>query len=331
MKAIVMTTAGGPEVLQPRTLPKPHIQRPNQILVRLRAAGTNPVDTKLRSRGTYFPDRMPAVLGCDGSGVVEACGPQVARFRVGDEVYFCAGGIGDEQGTYAEYVVLDERHAAIKPVSLSFAEAAVAPLVAITAWESLHDRGRIGEGMRVLIHGGAGGVGHVAIQLARVAGAAVATTVGNEEKADLAHRWGAEHVIHYKHEDFVQSARAWTNDQGVDLALDTVGGATFAATMAAVKVYGDVVTLLQPAEMDWKEARLRNLRVSYELMLTPMYYQMEAARAYQARILEQCARLFDTGQLRIHLGATLPLGEAAEAHRRIERGHLGKLALLMDD
>lgn len=331
MKVIMMTAQGAPDILQLRELPVPTMGA-QDLLVRIKAAGVNPVDTKLRARGTYFPERMPAILGCDGAGVVEAAGPEVQCFKPGDAVYFCNGGIGGHSGTYAEYAVIDERLAAPKPRSLSFAEAAAAPLVLITAWESLHDRARIKENDRVLIHAGAGGVGHIAIQLARLQGARVATTVSNAEKAEFARGLGAECVINYRETDFVKKTKEWSGEAGVDVALDTAGGATFARTVHALRYAGDLVTLLQPgSDMDWKEARLRNLRVSFELMLSPMLYELFETQRYQAEVLRRCAALFDAGKLRIHVARTFPLEQAAEAHRVIEAGGMiGKVVLTVD-
>ncbi|MEI6430131.1 MAG: alcohol dehydrogenase catalytic domain-containing protein [Pseudanabaena sp. ELA607] len=177
MKAILMTAAGAPPVLQSEDVPLPQIQSQTEILVRLKAAGVNPIDTKLRQRGTFYPDQMPAILGCDGAGIVEAVGPAVTRFQRGDEVYFCDGGLGNTTGNYAEFTVVEERCVAFKPKSLSFIEAAAVPLALITAWESLFDRGRLEEGRKVLIHGGAGGVGHLAIQLAKLKQCQVAIAV----------------------------------------------------------------------------------------------------------------------------------------------------------
>jgi NADPH2:quinone reductase len=331
MQAVVMSVAGGPEVLKPGEVPRPELESANQILVRLEAAGVNPVDTKLRSRGTYFPDRMPAILGCDGAGVVKAVGKDVQRFQVGDEVYFCSGGIGGHPGNYAEYAVVDEIVAAHKPASLDFTAAAAVPLVAITAWESLYDRGRLEVGQRTLIHAGAGGVGHVAVQLALAHDAWVCTTVGSREKADFATGLGAHETILYKERDFVEAVLAWSGGEGVDLVLDTVGAKTFARSFAAVRFYGDLVTLLQPGpEVDWKEARLRNLRVSYELMLAPMLHDLPKARQHHGEILEQCAQLIDEGRLSVHVAETFPLAQAAKAHRRLEKGSItGKLVLTL--
>lgn len=329
MKAIVMTASGGPEVLQLQDLPIPAIRQPEEVLVRIRAAGINPVDAKLRARGTFYPDRSPTILGCDGAGVVEAVGAEVKNLTVGDEVYYCLGGIGGPEGNYAEYAVVDHRFAARKPKSLSFAEAAAAPLVLITAWEALHDRARLQPEQTVLIHGGTGGVGHVAVQLARHAGARVCATVSSDEKAEFARSLGAEHTINYRDTDFVAAVLEWTAGKGVDVAFDTVGGEVFEKTCVAVAVYGDLVTILQPASaMNWGAARTRNLRFSLELMLTPMHLKLTPALEHQCNILRCCAELFDSDYLHIHLQQTFPLEEAAAAHRMLEQGGMtGKLAL----
>ncbi len=328
-----MTAAGEPDVLQLQEVPEPQIQKDTEILVRLQAAGVNPIDTKLRKRGTFYPDQMPAILGCDGAGVVEAVGANVQRFRVGDEVYFCAGGLGESgTGNYAQLTVVDERMVAPKPTSLSFAEAAAAPLVLITAWESLYDRGRLEAGQKVLIHAGAGGVGHVAIQLAKLKGAQVCTTVGSQDKARLVRQFGADHPILYKQTDFAQAALDWTGGEGVDLAFDTVGGKTFFDTVPAVRVYGDLVTILEPdpAQGNLKTARSQNLRISLELMLTPQFKGLVAAQQHQAEILQQCATWMDEGKLKIHLSETYPLKDAAAAHKAIETGSTtGKISLLI--
>lgn len=327
-----MTASGSPEVLQVREVPEPEI-RGTEVLVRLKAAGVNPIDTKLRKRGTFFPKQMPAILGCDGAGVVEAIAPQVRQFHIGDEVYFCHGGLGAHPGTYAEYVAVDEKFLAHKPARLSFAEAAAAPLVLITAWESLYDRGRLEAGRQVLIHAGAGGVGHVAIQLAKLTGTSVCTTVSTEEKAEFAYTLGADQAILYTKTDFVKSALLWTGGAGVDLCLDTVGGKVLAQSFAATRVYGDVVTILAPeGKTDWKTARDRNLRVSFELMLTPLLQGLTQSQEDQTKILYQCGRLFDRGDLNIHVGHSFPLQEAIAAHRLLETGHVtGKIVLMMDE
>lgn len=332
MKSIVMTTNGLPSVLQPQDVISPKITTPQDILIRLRAAGINPIDTKLRQRGTFYPQQMPAILGCDGAGVVEAVGEKVTRFTTGDEVYFCHGGLGKRgTGNYAEYAVVDERFVARKPQALSFAEAAAAPLVLITAWEALFDRGRLEAGRRVLVHGGAGGVGHVAIQLAKLKGAEVCTTVSSAEKAEFVKGLGA-YPINYQETNFVDAVNDWTQGEGVELAFDTVGGENLEKTFSAVQLYGDVVTILSPSEKtNWQEARSRNLRISLELMLTPQLINHLDAQLAQTKILEQCSRLIDQGGLKIHLSQTFPLQKASEAHKTLEAGGMiGKVALAMD-
>ncbi|BAI88819.1 zinc-dependent alcohol dehydrogenase family protein [Arthrospira platensis] len=334
MKAIVMSKVGKPEVLQLQEVPDPQIKTATQVLVRLKAAGVNPIDTKLRSRGTFYPDQMPAILGCDGAGVVEAVGSEVEDFAVGDEVYFCDGGLGAQTGNYAELTVVEEKFITRKPISLGFAEAAAAPLVLITAWEALYDRGRLQPGQQVLIHAGAGGVGHVAIQLAKLQGAEVATTVSSTENAAFVQELGADLVINYKQEDFVQAILHWTQGEGVDLAFDTVGKETFFQTVYTVRNYGDIVTLLEPdfSIGNLKDARTKNLRISLELMLTPMLQNREDDQLDQTKILQQCARLIDENKLNICLNQTFPLAEAAASHQLLEAGGMkGKLALVIND
>ncbi|MEG4802742.1 zinc-dependent alcohol dehydrogenase family protein [Microcoleus sp. ARI1-B5] len=330
MKAIVFETPGSPSVLKLQDISAPTIQTETEVLVRLRAAGINPIDTKLRSRGTFYPEKTPHVLGCDGAGVVEAVGAAVQSFQVGDEVFFCNGGLGGSIGTYAEFAVVDERFLALKPAALSFAEAAAAPLVLITAWESLYDRGRLQAGQKVLILAGAGGVGHVAVQLASLQGAEVCTTVSSEAKAEFVRQLGADSVILYKSSDVVDQVLTWTQGEGVDLAFDTVGGETFYQTIPAVKIYGDLVTILEPdpALGNLKTARTRNLRISLELMLTPMLQGLVEEQQQQAKILQQCARLCDRNLLKIHVSQTFPLEQAQAAHELLETGSVtGKIVL----
>jgi NADPH2:quinone reductase len=329
MKAMLMTAAGGPDVLQPADLPDPEIITPTQIKVRLEAAGVNPVDTKLRSRGVFYPDALPAILGCDGAGTVVETGRAVNRFSTGDEVWFCHGGLGGAPGNYARYTVLEQTEAELKPSSSSFEEAAALPLVLITAWEALFDRARLEAGQHVLIHAGAGGVGHVAIQLAKSIGANVATTVSTDEKAEFVTRLGADRVVRYKAVDFVDDIMAWTGGKGVDVVLDSLGGDTFQRSLGAARVYGHVNTLLDPgSNIDWKEARNRNLSISFTLMLTPMLKAMQDARHHQGEILRHCAELIEAGKLQTQVSKVFALEDTAKAHALIEEGHVsGKIVL----
>lgn len=330
MKAILMTAVGGLEVLELREIPEPSLLGGSQVKIRLKAAGVNPIDTKIRRRGLFYENALPAVLGCDGAGIVEEVGAQVTRFKPGDSVFFCHGGLGCEQGNYAEATVVEERWLAAMPKSLSFAAAAAAPLVLITAWGALYDRARLRAGKTALIHAGAGGVGHVAIQLAKLAGATVIATVGNEEKARLARALGADEVILYPQRDFVEAVREMTSGRGADVVFDTVGPEVFKRSIEATAHFGDLVTLLDPGtDVNFKEARMRNLRIGFELMLTPMLRNLHEARDHHVEILDRCARLVDEGKLTIHVEQRLPLSEARRAHKIIEEGHAtGKIVLL---
>jgi NADPH:quinone reductase len=332
MKAIEMREVGGAEVLLLVDRPRPELTGPDQILVRLMAAGINPIDTKVRARGPLIPGGLPAVLGCDGAGVVEAVGADVTRFKSGDEVWFCHGGLGGPVGNYAEYIVLDNQFAQAKPSGIGFAPAAAAPLVLLTAWEALVDRAGLSAGQTVLIHAGAGGVGHVAIQLARCLGARVCTTVSGPEKAAFAHALGAEYCINYREENLVEAVMDWTGGLGVDVAFDTVGPACFRKSIPAMAAYGNLVTIRDPGpDLDLKDARTLNLRISLELMLTPQLRSLPRARAHQGEILRRCGAMIDAGDIQIHVSQTFPLAQAAQAHRLIESGHVtGKLALTMD-
>ena len=330
MKAILMRAPGETDVLQSADVPIPEIADPHQLLVRVHAAGLNPLDTKVRKLHFYYPEHLPAILGCDGAGVVERVGGAVTRFRPGDEVYFFNGGLGREAGTYAEYTLVHEAYAAAKPKRLSMVEAAAVPLVLITAWEALYDRVALKQGESVLIHAGAGGVGHVAIQLARVRGARIATTISGADKAALARSLGAELAIDYRAQDFVAAALDWTGGRGVDVVLDTVGGEPFYKSFPALRMYGRIATLLSTvcALADVNRARMRNLIVGYVQMTAPSFLGNDAARRAQTRILEEGARMFDAGELQVRVSAVLPLAEAAEAHRMLEEGHTaGKVVL----
>ncbi len=333
MKAILAIAPGNTDVLQLRDIPKPELPSPHHVRVKLAAAGVNPVDTKLRAKPAYHPDKLPAILGCDGAGFVEATGDAVTRFKIGDEVFFCNGGIGDEPGTYAEYVTLHEDYCAKKPASMTLLDSAALPLVFITSWEALIDRAGLLAGQTVLIHAGAGGVGHVAIQLARHLGARVATTVSDNRKAAIVEKLGAEKIINYKTHDFVQETLDWTGGNGADVVFDTVGGETFLRSLNAARVGGKVTSLLStPLSLaDTQLARLRNLSLCYELMLTPQVLHLNDDRMRQRRILEEAAALADAGKLAVRVSHRWPLEQAADAHSVIENGGMiGKVILTME-
>jgi NADPH2:quinone reductase len=333
MKAILMTSAGNADVLALFNIDKPELRSPHHMRVKLAAAGVNPLDTKLRSKPVYYPDKLPAILGCDGAGVVEKIGSAVSRFEVGDTVYFNNGGIGDEPGCYAEYTTLHEDCCAASPANLSLQDSAALPLVLLTAWEALVERANLQAGQTILIHAAAGGVGHIAVQLAHHLNARIAVTVGDDKKAGLAHGLDAEKIILYKKQDFVQEVLHWTDGKGVDVVFDTVGGETFLRSLNAVRVGGKVVSLLATplAAADVQLARLRNLSLHYEMMLTPQLMKLHDERIRQRQILEQGAQLIEAGKLGVLVSYALPLAEAQQAHHLIEQGGVtGKIILTMD-
>jgi NADPH2:quinone reductase len=328
MKSIVMTAIGEPNVLKLLDSHEPEITQPTEIKVKLVAASVNPVDTKIRRHGVFYEDSLPAILGCDGAGEVIEIGSAVSRFMVGDKVWFCHGGLGREQGNYAQYNVLDERWASLMPQSYSYAEAAASPLVFITAWGALFERGALRAGQTVLIHAGAGGVGHVAIQLAKLKGARVITTVSSEEKSEFVTRLGADAAVIYSPHGFANAVNKLTDGKGADLVFDTVSPAVFKESIAVTAHFGRLVTLLDPGELSLTEARIRNLLIGFELMLTPMLRNLPEERDKHIKILNQCAIYADKGQLKPYISALLPLEEAARAHKMIEERHTsGKIVL----
>jgi len=328
MKAILMTAIGEPDVLQFQDIKEPEISEATQIKVKLEAAGVNPVDTKIRRNGVFYDHALPAVLGCDGAGVVVETGTEASHFKVGDKVWFCHGGLGREQGNYAEYTVIDQRWVSLMPETFSFTEAAASPLVLITAWGALFDRGALQEGQTVLIHAGAGGVGHIAIQLAKLKGAKVITTVSSGQKAEFVKSLGADEAIIYTQDGFANTVNDLTGGRGAYLVFDTVGADVFKESIAVTAHFGRLVTLLDPGELSLSEARMRNLLIGFELMLTPMLRDLPEARDKQVEILNQCAQWADKGLLKPHISKQLSLNEAAVAHKLIEAGHTtGKIVL----
>lgn len=332
MQTMLTTSAGGIDVLHLRDLDIPEVLSPLHLRVRLAAAGVNPLDTKLRMKPVYYPDKLPTIQGCDGAGIVDEIGFEVTRFKVGDQVYFNNGGIGLEPGCYAEYTTLHEDCCAAKPANLSMQDSAAIPLVLITAWEALIEKANIQPGQTVLIHGGAGGVGHIAIQLARNLGAKVAVTVSDDKKAALTQSLGASKIINYKKQKFVDEVMLWTKMHGVDVVLDTVGGETFTKSIDATKIGGKIVSIIATpmSQADAQQARLRNLTICYELMLTPQLMKMHDQRIRQRKILEEGAKLIEAGKLGVLVSRQMPLIEVGQAHKLIEKGGvMGKIIVTM--
>jgi len=328
MRAVVATRAGGPEVLQLGDLPRRQPAGAHEVLVRLKAASLNPADAYFRAFGPYIETKGPLVLGHDGAGIVEAVGNRVTAVAVGDAVCFCHGGIGGTPGTYAEFAVVPDTVLARLPAGMDFETAAALPLVAITLTESLYERADVRNGESVLIHAGAGGTGHIGIQLARLRGARVATTVSGGRKAALAEELGVDIVIPYRDRDFVAAVREW-QAAGVDVALDNVGPEVMQRTYRAMAPYGRVVTLMgTPADTDDTLAYNLNLTIHNVMMLTPMWRGIAGRFPVQARYVADALSLLSDGKLKVVVDRVFPLAEAAEAHRYLESGQsVGKIVL----
>jgi NADPH2:quinone reductase len=302
------------------------------VLVRLKAAALNPADAYFRSYGPYIRGDGPCVLGHDGAGLVEETGTGVTRVKPGDRVCFCNGGIGGDPGTYAEFAVVPEGQLVRIPDTVDWSQAAALPLVAITAWESLYERAALAQDDSALIHGGAGGTGHVAVQLAKLKGARVAATVSSQAKAEFLRGLGVERPILYRQEDFVDAALAWSGE-GLAVALDNVGGETLQRTFRAMAPYGRIVTLMGlPGDDADGTAYNRNLTLHNVMMLTPMWLGLKSRLTHQAGIVAEAMALLAAGKLMLHIDSLFPLAEAATAHRRLEAGSMtGKVVLRIGD
>jgi len=273
------------------------------------------------------------VLHGDVAGVVSAVGPGVRSFVLGDEVYACAGGFVGTPGALAEYIAVDENLVALKPKSLSFAEAAALPLVVLTAWESLIDSAKIQPGEHVLVHGGTGGVGHIAVQLAKAKGARVATTVSSDSKAEIARRIGADEVINYREESVDAYVQHLTGGRGFDAVYDTVSGPVFEQSLNATRIRGRVVTVFTGTEsttLDLMNAFIKAATVHTQNMSIPLI--TGEGRAQHGEILREAAILVDAGKLKPLLDPNhFTFAQANEAHALFESGrHVGKIVLVSE-
>jgi NADPH2:quinone reductase len=299
---------------------------PGQVLVRVCASGVNPLDTKIRAgKADHARQPLPAVLGLDMAGVVEEVAKDVTAFRLGDEVYGMVGGVGGRQGTLAEMVVADADLLAPKPKSLSMREAAVLPLITITAWEGLVDRARVHAGQKALIHAGVGGVGYVAVQLAEAFGAEVFATV-SAGKQYLVEALGAT-AIDYRALSTEQYVGLHTGGEGFDVVYDTVGGATLDASFVAVKRYtGHVVSCLGWSTHSLAPLSLRGATYSGVFTLMPMLTGF--GEAHHGEILREAAALADRGKLKPLLNErSFTPADIAAAHALVESGTLGKVVI----
>lgn len=285
--------------------------RPHDVLIRIYATSINPIDWKVRNGwlAEQLPLTFPAVLGWDAAGVVEAVGTEVTRFRPGAPVF--SRPATNRYGTYAEFVAVDEGLVAEKPSNLTYLEAASIPLAGLTAWEALVELAQVERGQRVLIHGGAGGVGSYAVQLAKARGAYVAATAG-PDNLDYVASLGADQVVDYRHQRFEAAV------EPVDVVFDTIGGETQDRSYAVLKRGGTLVSITQPPSPE--EAARHGVKGQW-FFLEP-----------DGNKLRQLGALFSQGMMKPAVHTQWPWEDLPEAHRLSEGGHVrGKIGIVVDD
>jgi NADPH:quinone reductase-like Zn-dependent oxidoreductase len=306
MQAVRLHSFGGPEVLVLEEVPRPQIGE-GEVLIRVHAAGINPLDWKARAGHVqaWLPHRLPLIPGWDVSGVVEEVASDVTAFEVGDSVYGMLDFMRD--GAYAEYVAARTLNLALKPKSIDFTQAAAVPLASLTAWQSLFEVAGLQPGQTVLIHGGAGGVGHFAVQFAKWKEAKVIVTASAANEAFL-RKLGVDEAIDYRNIKFEKAVH------DVDVVMDTIGGDTQQRSWQVLKKGGVLVTTLRISSPE--AARDHGVR-GEEVLVHPDTAQ-----------LNQIAALIDAGDLKPSVAAVLPLAEAARAHELSQTGHVrGKIVL----
>ena len=316
MLAAIAESAQAP--LAVRQIDRP-VPAKGQVLVRVHAAGVNPLDTKIAAgAGAHARQALPAVLGLDLAGTVIELGEAVDGFTLGQEVFGMPGGIGGAQGTMAEYIAVDARLIAPKPTTLDMREAAALPLVFITAWEGLVDRANVRAGQRVLIHGGAGGVGQVAVQLAKARGADVYAT-GSAASLDFIRSLGAT-AIDYQAQSVEDYVDHYTAGEGFDIVYDTVGGSTLDASFKAVKPYtGHVLSCLGWGQHSLAPLSFKGATYSGVFTLAPLL--TGKGREHHGAILREAAALANAGQLTIRVDQQhFELPEVNEAFRQVAEG-----------
>ena len=320
MQAIMVSSIGGPEVLQWRSIERPS-PGSDEILVRIEAAGVNFIDVYHRT-GLY-PLDLPFTPGSEGAGVVESVGADVTGFAERDRVAWARS-----SGTYGEYVTLPADQAVLVPDPVGLDVAAAVMLQGMTAHFLCLDTFPLEDGQRCLIHAGAGGVGHLLIQMAKNCGATVFTTVSTEAKADLARRAGADHVINYQQVDFVEAVQELAGPKPLDVVYDGVGAATFSSGLELLRPRGMMVTFGNASGPPLPVDPLQLMRLGSLFVTRPMLWHYVATRAELERRTSDLFAWISAGALDVHIGARFPVAAAADAHRALEsRETIGKILL----
>lgn len=326
MKAMLLNSYGEDSTFELSEVAKPEIKT-GHVLVKIAASSVNTVDTMIRNMGKELPlsPDSPALLGMDFSGTVESVGEGVEGYAIGDEVYGCAGGLADLPGTLADYIVADSKLIARKASNLSMREAAALPLVAITAYEGLKRAG-IQSGQKVLVHGGSGGVGHIAIQLAKHWGAEVYSTGGGDKQLALIEELGAT-SINYKTESVEDYVAKHTGGAGFDVVFDSVGGANMINSFNAAALNGNVASTVSLCELDLTMAHFKGLSLHVVFMLLPMLHNV--GRDVHGEVLSDLAKIAEAGGLKPVLDENnYSLEQAGEAYARLQSGQgMGKVVI----
>lgn len=327
MRALLLTSFGPVSNFTVAEIPRPKTVS-GHVLVRVRASSVNPIDTKIRRLGPPIAPALPAVLGVDFAGHIEAVHGDVSGWKEGDEVFGCGGGVrGVHGGALAEFLLVDSRTLARKPKRLSMKEAAALPLVSITAYQAISERLQVTAGEDILIKGATGGVGHIALQLAAVAGARVTATASSAEKDALARSLGATEVTRYKNEDLAAATHRITDGRGFDAVLDATGGSDLADAFRVVRPGARVGTIVSQYTADLTLMHSKSLTLHVIFMLLPLTTGI--GREHYGRILTGIARLVDEGKLVPLVDRRyFELEDAGRAHEILERGEaLGKIVV----
>jgi NADPH2:quinone reductase len=329
MKAQVINKFGDVSVFESAEIAKP-VLKPGHVIIKVNATSVNQIDTKIRSGAVAaIAPEFPAVLNSDVAGVIEAVADDVREFKSGDEVYGCAGGLKGSPGALAEYMLADSRLIAHKPKKLSMLQAAAVPLVGITAWEALFTKANLSSGQTILIHGGVGGVGHMAVQLAKWRGATVATTVLKPEDFALVKSFGADEIINAKEESVEQYVERITNGKGFDVVFDTVGGKNLDNSLQAAALNGHVVTTVSRSTHDLTPMHNKSLSLSVVFMLLPILNG--EGRKQHGKILTKISQIVEAGKLKPLIDHhQFSFDHISDAHTLIESGKSqGKIVIVI--
>ncbi|QCJ41111.1 quinone oxidoreductase [Bacillus sp. S3] len=327
MKAQVIKKFGDPSVFEMAEVPKPEAI-PGHVVIQVKATSVNPIDTKIRSGAVAaIAPEFPAILHGDVAGVIVEVGEGVSEFKVGDEVFGCAGGVKGTGGALAEYMLADVQLLAAKPTNLTMAQAAALPLVTITAWEALYNRANVQNGETVLIHGATGGVGHVAIQLAKLAGAKVFTTASSDEKLSIGKRLGADVAINYREQSVEQYVKEYTDGKGFDIVFDTVGGENLDRSFQAAATYGTVLSIAARSTHDLSPLHAKALTLHITFMILKIMNKEK--RQEYGNILREVTKLVEEGKLQPLVdGRVFSFNQVNEAHTLLESHQaIGKIVL----